>query len=151
VKVTQWPRQVWCCKRCGSRITLTRPKTQACPFCGLLLRAVLDPASGEIRAPELVPPPVWETAPAGMCARHEQPAVATCERCGDFVCAGCARLMEGRSYCVGCVSLILKRHRRDLERKTGWWFLAIVGFALLLVAGEMLAAWVDHAIRWPGE
>jgi hypothetical protein len=44
------------------------------------------------------------------CSLHDtQPAVAVCERCGDFICLLCLTPFEGRSYCVRCFELLWGR------------------------------------------
>src|SRR5687767_2037433 len=43
---------------------------------------------------------------SSRCAMHpELPAVALCERCGDYHCAGCHKRIAGRALCEHCRAL----------------------------------------------
>jgi hypothetical protein len=97
-----------------------------------------------------VPAPT-PVAPAGpplesICAQHEhQPAVAVCDRCGDFICLLCLTPFEGRGYCLRCFELLWgrgefggRKHKwRVWENPTTAATLAII--AWMLVLGPFLA------------
>jgi len=54
--------------------------------------------------------PAAVLATDARCAYHaNNQAVATCERCGDFVCALCSTPSEGRCYCAACFDLLYQR------------------------------------------
>jgi hypothetical protein len=87
--------------------------------------------------------PTGEALPDGVCAVHEGPAVATCERCGAFLCAQCGSLGTP-PLCEDCV----ERPSPPVERNTwakylarGYLLLYAVGLGmlLLLTLGLMLA------------
>jgi hypothetical protein len=85
-------------------------------------------------APELIP-----AAPAGppvesVCALHEhQPAVAVCDRCGDFICLLCLTPFEGRAYCLRCFELLWDRGELG-RRKLPWRVWENPGLASALAA-----------------
>ncbi len=71
------------------------------------------------------------------CARHpDVAAIGTCERCGDFRCGDCTRVIQGRYYCGPCVPL-LRPPRRPLP--IGALVLAgCVGLVLLAGVGSVV-------------
>ncbi len=75
--------------------------TQTCPHCGMSFQSTaFQPPERPVR--------VLQTAEAGpggtvSCARHERNvAVATCGRCGLFICALCRISADGKVYCPAC-------------------------------------------------
>jgi hypothetical protein len=71
------------------------------------------------------------------CSLHDgQPAVALCERCGDFICLLCLTPFEGRSYCVRCFELLWGRGELDPRHRRKKFF-ADPGMAL----GAALITW----------
>jgi hypothetical protein len=52
------------------------------------------------------------------CSLHTaQPAIALCERCGDFICLLCLTPFEGKSYCVRCFELLWGRGELDSRQR----------------------------------
>ncbi len=41
-----------------------------------------------------------------QCAPHQHAAVATCVRCGSFLCAECTELLGEAAYCAACVDFL---------------------------------------------
>ncbi len=37
---------------------------------------------------------------------HDKPAVAICERCGDFICGDCTEVINNNSFCLACAEKI---------------------------------------------
>jgi hypothetical protein len=58
--------------------------------------------------------PSGEIAEGSVCPVHEKPAVATCDRCGTFLCAGCGSLGQP-PLCEDCVV------RSDAPRPRPYW------------------------------
>jgi hypothetical protein len=50
-----------------------------------------------------VDPPA-STSP--RCPAHQRAAVATCARCGTFLCGECTELLGESAYCACCVALV---------------------------------------------
>lgn len=49
-------------------------------------------------------------APASpRCPTHQRPAVATCVRCGTFLCGECTELLDDAAYCASCVAIVAPR------------------------------------------
>lgn len=74
-------------------------------------------------------------APRASCRSHpDAEAVATCERCGSFLCAGC-RVVEGtRSLCERCrIALLVEGRPSALAMAAG--ILGAVGLCLGFVPG----------------
>lgn len=74
---------------------------QVCPYCGGMFEAVrFAPAGARVVVPE-----VGGAGPEGAtpCARHARnAAVATCERCGSFICELCRIEADGKVLCPPC-------------------------------------------------
>jgi len=84
-----------------------------------------------------------EARPDGVCAVHEEPAVATCERCGAFLCAQCGSLGTP-PLCEDCVerpSPPVEGNARAKYLARGYLLLDAVGTGMLvlLTPGLMLA------------
>jgi hypothetical protein len=48
-------------------------------------------------------------APASpRCPAHQQAAVATCTRCGTFLCGECTELLGEAAWCASCVDFLRK-------------------------------------------
>lgn len=82
-----------------------------------------DPASAQVAwgGVAAVPSsayPAYSAAPVlGNCAYHpNNPAYATCERCGDFTCGLCVTAFDGRNYCVRCIDLMWQRGSLEAAR-----------------------------------
>ena len=41
-----------------------------------------------------------------QCAPHQRAAVATCARCGSFLCGDCTELLGESAYCAACVDFV---------------------------------------------
>jgi len=61
------------------------------------------------------------------CPVHERAAVATCARCGTFLCGDCTELLGEAAYCVSCLSRV--RRGRRLPRG----LLLVLGLGLLFL------------------
>lgn len=67
------------------------------------------------------------------CTAHGAPAVATCERCGVFLCEADRRTLDAHVYCERCVVLpevdYLERYRLEFwgKRRDGWSWLFLIG------------------------
>jgi hypothetical protein len=91
------------CPRCGAQLFLgdLAPGPQRCPACLLDFEAMpLAPP-----APRLVVSAMAEAGPGGAvpCAQHAgNVAVASCSRCGVFICALCRVQVDGRELCPAC-------------------------------------------------
>ncbi|MBN8230157.1 hypothetical protein JYK02_21835 [Corallococcus macrosporus] len=91
------------------------------------------------------------------CAVHpEQPAGATCTRCGTFLCADCATSVPGlgvRLYCQACAARpdvnYLEALRQRYWGKRDEWAWLVAGVTLLLCVGvaAALAQWGLRATR----
>ncbi len=47
------------------------------------------------------------SAPASpRCPAHQRVAVATCARCGTFLCGECTELLGEAAYCASCAALV---------------------------------------------
>jgi hypothetical protein len=91
------------CPRCKGllRHEMLRTGTQNCPSCRGSFEAVhFDPVKPVVAVPQLAGVGVEAAAP---CARHARnQAVASCTRCGQFMCALCRIDAEGSAYCPPC-------------------------------------------------
>lgn len=55
----------------------------------------------------MAPEPLAPLAPGARCATHPAAlAVATCSRCGTFLCGACTELLDEAAYCEACVHLL---------------------------------------------
>jgi len=99
------------------------------------------------------------TAAGPRCGQHpDVAAVATCARCGGFLCGECTEVVGEAPYCAPCVA-ILKRDAKP-SRVMGWALvLNVAGLACLpcalapplptLVAGVLGVALGGWALRRP--
>lgn len=91
------------CPRCKAQLRhdtiLTGP--QNCRACRGAFEAVrFDPIKPVVAVPQLAGVGVEAAAP---CARHTRnQAVASCSRCGQFMCSLCRIDAEGSAYCPPC-------------------------------------------------
>lgn len=87
--------------------------------------------------------PTGEALPDGVCAVHEEPAVATCARCGNFLCAKCGSLGTP-PLCEDCVerpSPPVERNTwaKNLARGYVLFYALGIGVLVLLTLGFLLA------------
>jgi hypothetical protein len=91
------------CPRCKAplRPEDLRTGTQFCPQCAGPFEAVrFDPVKPVVAVPALAGVGPTTSAP---CARHvRNQAVASCGRCGQFMCSLCRIDAEGNAYCPPC-------------------------------------------------
>jgi uncharacterized paraquat-inducible protein A len=91
------------CPRCKAvlRHDTIRTGTQDCRSCQGSFEAVrFDPIKPVVAVPQLAGVGVEAAAP---CARHSRnQAVASCSRCGQFMCSLCRIDAEGSAYCPPC-------------------------------------------------
>ncbi len=50
--------------------------------------------------------PVDSSSTSPRCPSHRQAAVATCARCGTFLCGDCVELLGEAAWCADCVALL---------------------------------------------
>ena len=121
------------CPRCGAQLFLGElaPGPQRCAACRLDFEAMpLAPP-----APRLVVSAMAEAGPGGAmpCAQHAgNVAVASCTRCGVFICALCRVQIDGRELCPACFDRlsaegVLPSVRGRLRNWRGFALLAGVG------------------------
>jgi hypothetical protein len=86
------------CHECGERLPAEPDRTGArCPYCR---EPLYDERPGRRRRPP----------EDGQCAVHaENPALGTCARCGNYLCAVCRTRWRERWLCAACVDLALER------------------------------------------
>jgi hypothetical protein len=81
---------------------------------------------------------------AGSCTVHPGiPVAAHCERCGDFLCRPCTRVIQGCLYCLPCFSRLRGAGQiRDPETTRRGWLMVLLLLALgvLGFAGMMAVA-----------
>ncbi|MFY2556138.1 B-box zinc finger protein [Corallococcus terminator] len=66
---------------------------------------------------------------AALCARHaDASAVATCTRCGSFLCGECLEVVGESAFCAPCVSL---RRSEGPVSRAAWGALALGVMGLL--------------------
>lgn len=51
------------------------------------------------------------------CPSHQRAAVATCVRCGTFLCGECTELLGEAAYCAACVAFVRKHGAPSLFLK----------------------------------
>lgn len=78
-------------------------------------------------------------APDSICAVHEQPAIAVCDRCGTFLCASCGAL-GSPAVCEDCLAVPEppRTKRRWVKATASIWLLLGVGLPLVTVAAAMV-------------
>ena len=77
------------------------PGTQVCPHC----RGFFEAVSFSPPETNIVVPRLGEAGPEGAtsCVHHARnAAVATCDRCGSFICELCRVEVDGKGFCPGC-------------------------------------------------
>jgi hypothetical protein len=77
-------------------------------------------------------PPAF-TSP--RCPSHQRAAVATCVRCGTFLCGECTELLGESSYCASCLAFVREHGTASLALK---WTFGLGIAALLTVPLAML-------------
>jgi hypothetical protein len=129
-----------------------------CPECGERLPDELDglgsrcPACREPLYDD--PPRRRPTAEVGQCAVHpENPALGTCGRCGNYVCAVCRTRWRERWLCAACVDRALERRDAAPAEAGAHTRQAILGLALGLCGWAMfvLALVVAAAAQGAGD
>jgi hypothetical protein len=84
-----------------------------CPVCGERLPGDPDRHGARCpacREPLYDPPPRRRDLVDGQCAVHpDNPALGTCGRCGNYLCATCRTRWRDRWLCAACVDRALER------------------------------------------
>lgn len=125
------------CPRCRSQIELASIQTSgdtACPSCRRRFEAVrFDPP---LVAP-LLPDSVAGMADGGQpCATHPRnAAVATCGRCGSFICTLCKIDTDGQVLCPACFERLSSEGALESTRTT---FRDYPGLSLVAVTAGCL-------------
>jgi len=91
------------CPRCKTfkRHEDIRTGSQTCTNCGGEFEAVrFDPVTAVVVVPQLAGVGPAEAAPCAWHARNQ--AVASCSRCGKFMCSLCKIDADGAGYCPSC-------------------------------------------------
>lgn len=84
--------------------------------------------------------------PGATCPKHPgAPAVATCRRCGTFVCAADLALLDGAKFCQDCaarpdVDYLEAFRLKYWGQRDAWaWFFGVSAVLNLLLGGGMVA------------
>ena len=56
-----------------------------------------------------LPPQTSPALQGPSCPEHQRLAVATCSRCGTFLCGDCTELLEEAAYCAACLPLVRRQ------------------------------------------
>jgi hypothetical protein len=132
------------CRSCRCRIRDSQNISGArCPKC-------LEPLYERPRVPELTT--AGEDANAGVCAVHPQSlSVATCRRCGNYMCPVCWTRWREQAICTACVERALESReaapeaaRRHLRQAilalvfgiAAWGLLGLCMLLVLLIFSE---------------
>lgn len=135
------------CRSCHRRIPDEEKVPGArCPKC-------LEPLYERPRIPEPVAP--GEEATAGVCAVHPHSvSVATCRRCGSYVCPVCWSRWRDRAMCTACVDRALESReaapeasRRHLRQAILSLVFGIAGWGMFAVCVLLLALMMDGEIN----
>ncbi|OJH36346.1 hypothetical protein BON30_34950 [Cystobacter ferrugineus] len=65
----------------------------------------------------VVPPPEPLVSNTPRCPPHQRPAVATCVRCGTFLCGECTELLGEAATCASCLPLLRAHGSASLPLK----------------------------------
>lgn len=57
----------------------------------------------------MLPPQTPSALQGPSCPQHQRLAVATCSRCGTFLCGDCTELLEEAAYCAACLPLVRRQ------------------------------------------
>lgn len=136
------------CPRCGRELQLEQLKTDPafiCPLCSRSFELVrFETRAPEVRQPRHVGGTIEASQPCAVHARNA--AVATCDRCGAFMCELCRIDVDGRTLCPGCFDRLaagdsLESTRTTFRDYAGMAFTsALVGFVF-----SALFFWVAFA------
>ena len=84
----------------------------------------------------MAPAPDQPAFTSARCPSHQRAAVATCVRCGTFLCGECTELLGEAAYCASCIAFVRKHGAASLALKLtfglGLIALASVPLSLLL-------------------
>src|SRR5262249_22304892 len=96
------------CPNCATTFAAATGRISECPKCGTFFRPKpVAPPTPAAAAPAVSPEPISPSIARGArpCLRHpERMASETCSRCGDFICALCARAFNRRLLCPDCLA-----------------------------------------------
>jgi hypothetical protein len=82
------------------------------------------------------------------CPRHPaRAATGVCQRCGDFLCGGCARRLDTRLYCEGCAARLATGHSPRSTHALVLGVLSVHGLFFLAPVAAVLGALELGAIR----
>lgn len=82
-----------------------------------------------------------EIVEGSVCPVHEKPAVAVCDRCGTFLCAGCGSL-GSPPLCEECVM------RHDVPRDRPRWVTNVARLWFLFWVGPPIIGAIGFMIYW---
>jgi B-box zinc finger len=71
------------------------------------------------------------TSTSPRCPAHQRSAVATCARCGTFLCGDCTELRGEDAWCASCVALVGPRSGFRWRRLLWGAALVLLGLFLL--------------------
>lgn len=135
------PRQQWYCNHCGIGLRLVGYGPGQCSAChaALLIWGLPGRPRRALSASECQCVAALVHSEASCAVHGNRAAVGVCERCGDLRCLACTRVIEGRSYCAGCVPHLARKAGAARDPKQ---YLALFGvvFVILLVLGAAFAA-----------
>ena len=78
----------------------------------------------------MAPPPDLPAFTSPRCPSHQRAAVATCVRCGTFLCGECTELLGEAASCASCIAFV-RKHGAASRALQGVFGLGLV--ALLIV------------------
>jgi len=140
----------WSCDWCGTLLAPPPRGRFRCPGCRYVHRVPFGGPAGAAGV-SAVPRGALEPVPGSHCAAHpDATAVGACERCGDFACQPCSRVIQGRLYCIPCVAL--QTERGEVGGRVRWAAsdarsaLVLAGFSLFFPPCSIIlsvpAAWL---------
>jgi hypothetical protein len=132
----------WSCDRCGIAVSPPGGGAFRCHGCQRVLEVRWNQAGqwyvqGATAVPDATLPPTVDY----RCPRHPgYPTVAACDRCGDFTCAPCSRLIQGRRYCATCFETLYQEGQ--LARRTSIVPYVILGAVLTVGSLYLMISWI---------
>jgi hypothetical protein len=81
----------------------------------------------------VAPAPDPTASASARCPAHQRAAVATCVRCGTFLCGECTELLGEAAYCASCLTFVRQHAAPSLLLK------AMLGLEVIALASIPLA------------
>jgi hypothetical protein len=120
------------CEGCGLLLEIGYAGSFRCPGCARVITLSGTGARISAAGAGILAPGALRENAAGRCTAHPgSPVAAHCERCGDFLCRSCTRVIQGRLYCLPCFSKLRASGLiRDPDASRRGWLLVLVLCAL---------------------